>query len=156
MSLKAWPGPRTGVPVVTDIANADIANADTLPGDGVKGWIPNAVDIQADRPTRYSAPYPHGRPDEWLDGDAATARGMDPRYLTPEDQDRLHARLLLDHQPALTGDQADCATYLRAAIALAKASVAASNDSDDARRWALVRTKTEEALLYALFGDRVV
>jgi hypothetical protein len=119
------------------------------------GWIPNAVDVQADKPTRYNPPASSRFGPEWMEGEVAIERGMDPRYLTPEDAVRLETQQLAAAPVMLAGDGAECATFLRASIALAKANVAAANDSDSARRWALVRTKAEEALLYALFGDRV-
>lgn len=47
--------------------------------------------------------------------------------------------------------------HLRAIVAIAKHEAALYRDSDPtyARRMAVIRTKCEEALLYALFGDRV-
>ena len=123
---------------------------ETTPEAGVKGWIPNAVDINGAR-TGYAAPYPYGKPDEWMTGEIAVQRGMDPRYLTHEDQDRMAAMA----QGAATEEQADAGTFLRAAMALARANVDGASEPVERRRWAVVATKAEEALLYALFGDRV-
>lgn len=44
---------------------------------------------------------------------------------------------------------------LRGVVEIGKVGIGYAGNPDQVRRMALVRTKAEEALLYALFGDRV-
>lgn len=128
---------------------------------------PSGLEVGGD-----SAPARYFIDDQWRNAAQALKAGMDPAFLTPEDKARLRIETdepaPINVRPPESKADADAApeqapvqdpreivaTYLRAAQTIAGEIVQNSDSQLVRRQFAIVRTKTEEALLFALFGDR--